>query len=143
MPFDESTDYLLFDSIADVPGAWFENKYTVVEKFRPEVENGLYHNRIYQFLGDRWTCTRVSSEYPVVKAATSTGGIDVEPHAEVVAWREKFGLDYGKIDYVINGGEAVLLDVNKTTGASDFLGRKKRDEMRRHRAEGLYYYFKS
>jgi hypothetical protein len=32
----------------------------------------------------------------------------------IVAERTRLGLDYGKLDYVLHAGEAVLLDVNPT-----------------------------
>ena len=143
IPFSESIDYCVFDRFDDVPDHWFGNRHVVVEKFRPELEKGLYHVRMYQFLGDRWTCTRVASTNPIVKAESGSVSEEIKPHAEVVAWREEFGLDYGKIDYVINDGEVVLLDANKTTGASNFLSKEKRDAMRRYRADGLYSYFSS
>lgn len=140
-PFGESRDYEVFDRLADVPAHWFANRQVVVEKFRPEFEDGFYHVRIYMFLGDRWSCTRVGTPNPVVKSDPNARTESVEPAAEVVAWRRKAGLDYGKLDYVVNNGEVVLLDVNKTTGASVYMDDERRRRMRRHQAEGLYSYF--
>ena len=45
-PFAGPRDYRIFDRIADVPAQWFSNQRVVVEKFRPEFENGLYHTRV-------------------------------------------------------------------------------------------------
>ncbi len=143
MPFGESRDYQIFDRIADVPPHWFANKQVVVEKFRPEFEDNLYHARIYQFLGDRWTCTRVGTANPVVKAEQDARTESIEPAEEVLAWRRELGIDYGKLDYVVNNNEVVLLDVNKTTGASRYMDDDRRRQMRRHQAEGLYSYFSS
>lgn len=140
-PFAESRDYRVFDRTADVPAQWFSDRNVVVERFRPEIEDGFYHVRIYMFLGDRWSCTRVGTRNPVVKADRDARTESVEPAAEIVAWRRKLGLDYGKLDYVMNGGDVVLLDVNKTTGASQYMDDEKRRRMRRHQAEGLYSYF--
>ena len=141
MPFAQSRDYRIFERIADVPPRWFSNHHVVVEKFRPEFEDGLYHVRIYQFLGDRWSCTRIGTANPVVKAERDARTEMVEPVAEVVAWRRQLGIDYGKLDYVVNNGEVVLLDVNKTTGASSYMDDDKRRRMRRQLAEGLYSCF--
>ncbi len=47
-------------------------------------------------------------------------------------------MDYGKLDYLINDNEAVLLDVNKTTGASRHIDDAQLKVMRRHQAEGIY-----
>jgi len=140
-PFEESNEYRIFDRIADVPSTWFHDRNVVVEKFRPEIEDGLYHVRIYMFLGDRWSCTRVGIPDPVVKSRQDAKTESVEPAPEVVAWRERLGMDYGKLDYVVNNGEVVLLDVNKTTGASSYMDDEKRRRMRRHLAEGLYSFF--
>jgi hypothetical protein len=142
-PFEESFDYKLFDRIDDVPAEWFSNKDVIVEKFRPELENGIYHVRIYMFLGDRWSCPRVGTAKHVVKSEPGAQTEVVEPAAEVVAWRGELGLDYGKLDYVVNNGEVVCIDVNKTTGASTYMDSETRRRNRRHQAEGIYSYFSS
>jgi len=135
-------EYQVFDRLSDVPDEWFENRNAVVERFRPEFADGLYHLRMYQFMGDRWVCTRLASPYPILKAETSTQVERIEPHPEVIAWRERLGMDYGKLDYVINDGEVVLLDANKTTGASRHLADSELQAMRRYLAEGMYSYLR-
>jgi hypothetical protein len=145
-PFDEPADYKIFERTSEVPRTWFENPELVVEKFRPEFENGRYHTRLYQFLGDRETCMRMSSDHPVVKAQTRADTEEVEPHEIARSWRKELGLDYGKIDYSICDGEVVLLDANKTTGAAGGSGDspdriQKRSANRNYRAVGLYSYF--
>jgi hypothetical protein len=140
-PFSTWRDYLVFDRLADVPESWSRNRHAVVERFLPEIENGLYHLRIYQFLCDRWSCSRLASPHPVIKAGTSVRVERIEPHAEIVASRETLGMDYGKLDYVIHEGDVVLLDANKTIGASRHLDDAELRSMRRHQAEGLYAYF--
>ena len=141
VPFRSWRDYRVFDRLADVPESWFRNRDAVVERFRPEIENGLYHLRMYQFLGNRWSCSRLASPDPILKAATSVHVERIEPHPAIVAWRETLRMDYGKLDYVVHEGEVVLLDVNKTTGASRHLGDAELQMMRRSLAEGLYSYF--
>jgi len=37
---------------------------------------------------------------------------------DIVAHRLRLNFDYGKLDYVIHHGEAILLDLNKTTGTA-------------------------
>ena len=140
-PFVDASHYLLFDRIGDVPARWFSRSEAVVERFRPELEDGLYHVRMLQFLGDRWTCTRLASRDPLIKAGMSVRAEQIEPHPEVLAWRRDLSIDYGKLDYVVNDGEPVLLDVNKTTGASSHMADDELRAMRRHQAEGLYSYF--
>jgi hypothetical protein len=134
-------DYRIFDRLDDVPAEWLARSNLVVERFLPELENGLYHYRMYQFLGDRGRCTRLGSPQPVFKADHSTLVEWVEPHPEAVTWREELGLDYGKIDYLVHDGEAVLLDANKTTGTSTHTDPETLQAERRNQAQGLYAYF--
>lgn len=140
-PFAESSDYQIFERLADVPDRWFHNRHVVVEKFRPEFEDGYYYVRLYQFLGDRWTCTRVGTSKRVVKSEPDARTEVVEPAESIMDWRRKLGLDYGKLDYLMNNGDVVMIDVNKTTGASRFMDDERRRRMRRYLAEGIYSYF--
>jgi hypothetical protein len=135
------TDYRIFDSMAAVPRSLARRRDLVVERFVPEVEDGLYHVRVCQFLGDRFTCTRLASPHPVFKAYMSVSAELTEPHAEVENWRRRLQMDYGKFDYVVHEDQPVLIDVNKTTGASRHMDEAALRTMRRHLAEGLYCYF--
>jgi hypothetical protein len=139
--FPDWDDYVLFERLVDVPAEWFRRSDSVVEKFLPELEDSLYHIRMYQFLGDRWTCQRLASPHPVIKAGRSVSAEMVEPHPEVQAWRDELGMDYGKLDYLVRDDMVVLLDANKTTGASRHLGDDELEALRRHLAEGLYSFF--
>jgi hypothetical protein len=140
-PFASWRDYLIFDRLVDVPEHWFRNSEAVVERFRPELEGGLYHLRMFQFLGERWSCVRIASPEPVLKAQRSISVENIEPSPDIVAWRKALDIDYGKLDYVINEGQVVLLDVNKTTGASRHIPDDQLRVSRRYQAEGLYSYF--
>jgi hypothetical protein len=139
--FNSWKRYRVFDSAKDVPRSIFGRSDVVVERFLPERENNLFHLRMCQVLGDRWTCTRVASPYPVIKAQNSISSEAVEPHAEVEMWRKQFKLDYGKLDYLIYDGHPVLIDINKTTGASPSTPDGSLHAMRRRLADGLYSYF--
>jgi hypothetical protein len=141
MEFDDWSKYRVFDSVADVPDSIFERRDVVVERFLPEYENGLFHVRMYQALGDRWSCTRIASPEPLLKAFISVEAEEIEPSLEVETWRKRFRLDYGKLDYLVHEGQAVLIDVNKTTGASQSMADAPLEAMRRRLAEGLYSYF--
>lgn len=131
-------DYRIFERVEDVPALWFRRRDVVVERFVPELEDGLYHFRMYQFLGDRVRCTRLGSPQPVFLPDESTRVESVEPHPEAAAWREELAVDYGKFDYVVHEGRPILLDANKTTGA--WLRVETSEEERRHHARGLYAY---
>ncbi len=141
MPRREASIYTVFDSTNDIPSRWFDYGATVVERFLPEIENDLYHLRMVQILGDRRVGTRLASPEPIVKAASSIATTEMEPHPMVDEWCARLHVDYGKLDYVLHEGEAVLLDVNKTTGSnSSYRESAVLARSRQHLAEGLYSY---
>jgi hypothetical protein len=65
----------------------------------------------------------------------------VEPEEEVLAWCRDLKLDYGKLDYVVKDGKPILLDINKTIGATGLINKKENDKKRKHLSEGIYSYF--
>lgn len=136
-------DYPVYDHLQEVPYSYFYNPSLIVQKFIPEKEEGLYCVRYMEFLGDHITCTRLKGEHPIVKRKNAeVVEVDIEPHPEIVAMRDRLGVDYGKFDYVVTGGEAILLDVNKTVGYTPSVQEtEERRELRRYRAEGLYDFF--
>jgi hypothetical protein len=106
--------YPIFDSPKDLPSGVFENDALIVERFLPERDGDLYCLRNYVFLGDRHVCTRRTGKKPIVKGQTVVSREDVPVHDAIVAARERLGFEFGKFDYVIHDGEAVLIDVNQT-----------------------------
>jgi hypothetical protein len=139
--FNTPRDYRIFERAADVPPAWYQCSDLVVERFLPEREADAYVVRNYQFLGDRWTCQRMIAPHPIVNASTHVAIEPVEPDPAIERFRLELGFDYGKFDYVMHAGQAVLLDANKTTGAGGMQWTPALDARRRHRAEGLYSFF--
>lgn len=135
------SDYRVFDHLSQVPHEYFTMPDVIIEKFLPEMEDGYYVIRNYQFLGDRGTCTKLFSHNPVVKGQTEIKSIRIEPDPEIVAMRQAMGFDYGKFDYVVRDGKVVLFDVNKTTGGHSLRLTPQLQEMRRHRAAGIYSFF--
>lgn len=111
-------EYQIFDSVEEVPQRLWGSPDVVVERFLPEREGELYHLRFVQLFGSRWRCTRVASPNPLIKAGSSVSAAEAEPHDEVFQWQRRYGIDYGKVDYVVHDGRPVLLDVNKTVGAT-------------------------
>ena len=139
--FETPMDYQIYDHLSDVPQACFKYNELVVEKFLPEKESDLYFVRNYEFLGNRETCTRLASRHPIVNDRTLISSSDVVPHPEIIALRKEMKFDYGKFDYVIHGTKAILLDTNKTIGASA-VSTPELEARRRRRADGIYYYFR-
>ena len=129
--------YAVFSSLPEVPTALWSRRDLVIEKFCPEMEDGLFHVRTHQVLGDRWTSTRLASKEPIVKARNSMFE-NIPPHPIVDRWRKDLNVDYGKLDYVVVDEQPILLDVNKTMGllARDDTSESVRSS-RRHLAEGL------
>ena len=111
-------EHLMFEGSKHVPEGAFDNPALVVQRFLPEREDGLYALRLYVFLGDREVSSRVLSHAPVVKSRDMIRRTDVPLHPGARAARERLGMDYGKIDYVVRDGEAVVFDANRTPAFS-------------------------
>jgi hypothetical protein len=139
--FRSPADYRIYDDLKEVPQAWFDEPDFVVEKFLPEMENGLYCLRHLHFLGDRMTGLRLTSPNPIVAGSTLTQTERIEPHPEIVELRKTMKFDYGKFDYVVHEGKAVLLDANKTVGAGTVGTTPMIAAGREYRAKGIYSYF--
>lgn len=138
----KASDYRVFNSLPEVPEEYFSMENVVIEKFLPEMEDGHYVIRNYQFLGDRGTATKVIGTDPMVKSRTEIKSIEIDPDPEIIEIRHAMNFDYGKFDYVVRDGKVVLFDANKTTGAHTKGISPQLQAMRKYRAEGLYSYFK-
>lgn len=115
--FLDPLEYPIFEHKDCLPSDVWENKNLIVEKFIPEKEGDVYFVRYWQFLGDKSITGRFGSKHPIVKyhrRVTEVLPIDVPE--ELVLWREKLHLDYGRFDYLMHEGKPVLLDANKTQG---------------------------
>ena len=65
-------------------------------------------------MGRRERCTRYLAADPLVKGANFLARETVPVPDELRAQRERRGFDYGKFDFVVSDGRAVLLDANCT-----------------------------
>jgi len=136
--FGSPQDYQIFESPNAVPPLLFDDPNVVVEKFLPEIEDGLYISRAMVFLGNHVTCAKMASKNPIVNSVTSTHTDYVEAHPDMVRLSQEMGFDYGKFDYVMHEGEPLLLDINKTTAATNLPGANPAQMARRRfRADGL------
>jgi hypothetical protein len=109
--------YPVLRSAREVPDAVWNNEGLVVERFLPERDARGYWMRVWVFFGERERCSRYCGREPMVKSA---GIIAREPASvphELRTERERLGFDYGKFDFVVIDGEAVLLDANRTPSA--------------------------
>jgi hypothetical protein len=115
--FRSPSDYRIFDNLGSVPEDWYSRNDVLVEKFLPEINDGLYCLRSHHFLGDHGACVLRKSVHPIINASTSIGREEVAPDPEIVKLTKLMKFDFGKFDYVMHEGKAVLLDTNKTPGA--------------------------
>jgi hypothetical protein len=111
------SDYRIVPHREEVPSEWFSLDNIIIERFRPEPYEGKYVLREWYFFGDAsWHECEVSSE-PIFTTGQSADHLAQPPPPEIRLVRERFGMDYGKIDYAIDAsGNPVLYDINKTIG---------------------------
>jgi hypothetical protein len=144
--FESPRDYLVYDHLRHVPRRYFGANDIIVEKFLPEMDGELFCVRCFHFLGDRTFAVRLKASCPIVNGSTYKSLEKIEPHPQIVALRKKLNFDYGKFDYVVVDGKAILLDANKTVGmtlAGGGIGNNPElIALRRFRAEGIYSYFR-
>ncbi|MEM9473380.1 MAG: hypothetical protein AAGA00_15605 [Pseudomonadota bacterium] len=115
--------YPILDHKSRVPDWVWQDDRLIVERFIPERDNELYALRLWMFFGNQEYCMRVLSTLPVVKSRklVKVDLVDEVPD-EVRRLRHELGLDFGKIDFVMDDGRPVVFDVNKTPTV--FLNRK-------------------
>lgn len=137
--------YPVFDRPVQVPAGAWRNSNLVVEKFRPERnEEGEYILRMWVFLGDRGIYYLNVSPDPIVKGKNTTRRVVLnvaDVPDSLRKRREELGVDYGKFDFGMIGGEAVLYDVNRTPGLPP-QGTEAEKVIRHypHLSEGLDFY---
>ena len=121
------------DAVADVVWA---DPALVVERFMPEPDPDGFALRTWVFMGSRERCTRTVSTDPIVKAADAIRYEAVDVPEEMRAERERLKFDFGKFDFVVLDGKAILLDANRTPGTAPAITPLLKDGAQ-NRAEGL------
>ena len=114
-----STDkpYPILRSSSEVPEEVWKNPGLVVERFLPEQDAQGYWMRAWVFCGDRERCTRYRGTHPIIKSSNIVERESVSVPEELRAERERLGFDFGKFDFVLRDGRAILLDANRTPSA--------------------------
>ncbi len=115
-PCPPPTEYRTYESLCDVPASAFADPALIVERFLAEPEPDGFATRFWIFCGDRGRCARYVSSSRIGKASSTLRSEEVEVPDGLRAMREKLGFDYGKFDFVIHDGRAILLDANRTPG---------------------------
>jgi hypothetical protein len=133
-------DYRIFESPLEVPDSLWRDSAFVVEKFLPEETPIGFAAHSCFVLGSQYVCERSESPNPIVRDANAGRIENVPPHPSIVDHCASLRLDYGKIDYTVSEGRCVVLDVNKTVGASRSGQNEQLQANRRIWAAGLYDY---
>jgi hypothetical protein len=112
-------DYPVLEDISKVPGWVWGRRDLIVERFVPEREGSEYVLRCWLFFGDKEYSVKLFSRHAVVKASNCHRHEYLHDVPDSLReTRHALGFDFGKFDYVMVDGEAVLLDVNKTPSIS-------------------------
>jgi hypothetical protein len=111
--------YRIFDSKRSVPALVWLNRALVVERFLPELQEGMYCMRSWVFMGPRESLSIRKARTPIVAVPNVDARAFMEPTKdnlpdEIRRQRADLGFDYGKFDFVISDGRPVLLDANRT-----------------------------
>lgn len=133
--------YHVFKSARHVPRGVYDNPLLVVERFMPERREDGYAVRSMTCFGDRVRSRMMVAPEPIVKARNAKLREYVPTPPEMLEWRKRLRVDYGKLDFVVHDGRAVLLDVNITPSMSSGLEEGKILRSR-YFAEGLEWFGK-
>ncbi len=107
--------YPILGHKSQVPDWVWQDDRLVVDRFMPERDGELYVLRLWMFFGDKEYCMKVTGRRPMVKSRdlVSVELMDGVP-AGVREVRQRLGLDFGKIDFVLHDAKPHVFDVNKT-----------------------------
>lgn len=123
----DPNNYPIFRKKENVPDGIWHNPNLVVEKFLPEMQDGMFFLRYYVFLGNKGWAARFGSKVPIAKFTTmATPEESLEVPSELQELRREMGFDYGRFDYVEHNGKSVILDVNKTLGGAHHVDKYKK-----------------
>lgn len=120
-------DYPIFNNIEEVPLSVWKNNNLIVERFIPEREDDLFFVRYWTFFGNKNLTGRYGCSHPIAKfhrCVTEITPVDIPE--ELILWRKKLNMDYGRFDYVMHEGKPILLDVNKTQAAGQLTNESRK-----------------
>ncbi|MDX6766653.1 MAG: hypothetical protein SFU85_07675 [Candidatus Methylacidiphilales bacterium] len=109
--------YTVFASPRLVPPGIYDNPEWVVQRFCTERYGDEFVLREYYFLGEAECLRTEIGREPIFTSGRLIHHAAGPIHGELRSLRQKLGLDYGKIDYVMEDGKPFIFDVNKTIGA--------------------------
>jgi hypothetical protein len=132
-------DYPIFARKGMVPAWMWQDPDLVVQRLHVQREGALYVLHMWFFLGNRDIVSTYYGTEPVVKLANVVRKAPLHDDVPEAMRRRRaeLGFDYGKFDYVIEDGEAVLLDANLTPNNGDQLHNERAGEICAHLAPGI------
>lgn len=111
--------YRIYDRASLVPWPIWRNPVFVVERFVPETADGHYCLRHHFFFGDLECDWLMMSTSPVIKTNNVARFRPIGPAPPALReLRRRLGMDYGRLDYVMDGDHPVLFDANRTPAFS-------------------------
>ena len=115
----EGRRYPVFTDPGSVPDYFWSDARFIVEQYIPEMHGDETAVRYWLFLGDRSVQRILFANKEVAKSASRTHSEYLTGPVPDVLRRERqrLGLDFGRIDYVLKGGKPIILDANKTPGS--------------------------
>ena len=108
--------YPIFENMESVPPDVWDNDHLVVERFLPDYEDGLFYINYFVFFGGKEFSGRMGAVEPIVKFSNSVTDQTVPVPDVIRECRTKMKADFGRIDYVHDGNDYFVIDVNKTEG---------------------------
>jgi hypothetical protein len=115
--FMDPGNYPIFKNVSDVPPGVWENPNLIVQQFRTEMDDhGRYCLRYWYVLGSKGFHTRIATDKPIVKGSNILDRqlLDEPIPPALLQAKERLGVDFGRFDYIVSKGEAILFDVNRT-----------------------------
>lgn len=138
----EPEQYLIHSTPDLVPAEVWTDPDLVVQRFYEDRdENGLYRNRHWYVFGDRSFHVMVASREPVIKGSNIVDRqfLEVSTPPELETLRKDMGVDFGRFDYIMANGTAIVLDVNRTPSINPRICALYGDQLR-DLAQGIHTY---
>jgi hypothetical protein len=131
-------DYRVFRSMRDVPAIVWHSPWLVIERFYPEPEGDFFLLRSCVFFDAACiSLVRRGNESIVRPPFPCPAQTSFDPPPVEVSQRARdLGFDYGKFDFTLHNGRAVVFDCNRTpTGPS--YSQEQFEQFGEHLAVGL------
>lgn len=134
--------YLVYARKGEVPRWVWRTPALVVQRLYAERRGDLYAMHQWYCLGDSDCVSTFLAAAPVVKLSTVVERLPL--HRDVPAAlrrrREELQMDYGKLDFIVDGGTPALLDANRTPNEGDVATTGRIADICRAVAAGLDFY---